>query len=108
MCSRVSLPASIFEKSRISLIMPSSASPEVLAVVKNSRCSAVRSVPSASSVMPRMPLMGGGCADLMAHIGQEFTFYAGCQFGCLTGFSLVGIEGGVTDSDGGLSHKAVQ
>ena len=38
----------------------------------------------------------------MAHIGQEFTFYACCQFGCPTGFGLVGVEGGVTDSDGGL------
>ena len=57
-CSSSSLPASILEKSRMSLRIDSSESADDLTMFWYSRCSAVRSVLSSSSVMPRMPFIG--------------------------------------------------
>ena len=49
----------------MSLIKPSSASPEDLTVCKYSRCSAVSSVSSANSVIPSTPFMGVRISWLM-------------------------------------------
>ena len=65
MTSTLSLPASIFEKSRMSLMTVSSDSPDDLTMSRYSRCSAVRSVPSASSVMPMTPFIGVRISWLM-------------------------------------------
>ena len=59
------MPASIFEKSRMSLSTPSMESAEVLTRVKYSRCCGVSSVTSVSSVMPIMPFMGVRISWLM-------------------------------------------
>ena len=56
--SRSNLPASIFEKSRMSLMTVRSASPDTLTVLTYSRCSASRFVSSRSSVMPMTPFIG--------------------------------------------------
>ena len=56
--SRSSLPASIFEKSRMSLMMVNSESAEEATRPRDSRCSAESSVPSNRSVSPMMPFMG--------------------------------------------------
>ena len=53
-----SLPASIFEKSRMSLMIVSSASPEWRTVSAYSRCSGVSGVSSSSPVMPITPFIG--------------------------------------------------
>ena len=56
--STTSLPASIFEKSRMSLMMSSSASADSRRASRCSRCPAVRSVSPSSSVMPMTPFRG--------------------------------------------------
>ncbi len=66
------MPASIFEKSRMSLITPSSASPEVAAVLASSRCSLSRSVCSRSSVIPITPLSGVRISWLMLARNSDF------------------------------------
>ncbi len=56
--SKVNLPASIFEKSRMSLITVSSASPLERIVWARSRCSLVSEVSSRRSVIPITPFIG--------------------------------------------------
>ncbi len=56
--SITSLPASIFEKSRMSFKIVSNASAELFAVAASSRCSAFSRVSSSSEVMPSTPFMG--------------------------------------------------
>ena len=58
MCSSSIRPASIFDRSRISLRMPRSALPELRTVSAYSRCSAVSEVSRRSPVMPSTPFMG--------------------------------------------------
>jgi len=58
-------PASIFEKSRISLTMRSSVSPLLRTSVSRSRWSAVRSESSTTPVNPRIPFMGVRISWLM-------------------------------------------
>ena len=58
-------PASIFEKSRISLMTKSKASALVFTVVAKSRCSLVRSVSSRKLTMPMTPFMGVRISWLM-------------------------------------------
>ena len=65
MRSRLSLPASIFEKSRMSLINASRDSPDLRTMVRYSRCSSVSGVSSASSVMPMMAFIGVRISWLM-------------------------------------------
>jgi hypothetical protein len=59
------LPASIFEKSRMSLMIVSSDSADWCVAFKYERCSSVMSVSRASSVMPMMPFMGVRISWLM-------------------------------------------
>src|ERR1035441_9338083 len=56
--SRSSLPASIFEKSRMSFRTFIRDAAQDLAMVSSSRCSGWRSPVSASSTIPRMPFIG--------------------------------------------------
>ena len=63
--SRSSRPASIFEKSRMSLMIPSKDSADDRTISRYSRCSGLSSVSSASSVMPRIPFMGVRISWLM-------------------------------------------
>ena len=56
--SRTSLPASIFEKSRMSLMMSSSASADSRTASSWSCCAGVRSVSPSSSAIPITPLSG--------------------------------------------------
>jgi hypothetical protein len=65
MTSRPIAPASILEKSRMSLMIESRLSPESRTVSAYSRCSPVRGVPSRSSVMPMTPFMGVRISWLM-------------------------------------------
>ena len=65
MASIASLPASTLEKSRMSLMMVSSASPERRTVSAYSRCSAVSSVSSSRPVMPITPFIGVRISWLM-------------------------------------------
>ncbi len=58
-------PASILEKSRMSLITVMRESADSLTVSMHSRCSGVRSVWSARSVIPMMPFMGVRISWLM-------------------------------------------
>ena len=58
MRSRTSFSASIFEKSRMSLMIVSSASPEVRTITTYSRCSRLSSVSRVSSVSPMMAFIG--------------------------------------------------
>ncbi len=60
-----SLPASIFEKSRMSLMMCSSASAEVLTISRYCRCSGGCGASSSSSVMPSTPFIGVRISWLM-------------------------------------------
>ena len=66
------MPASIFEKSRMSLITSSSASPELAAVCAYSRCCGARSVASSSSVIPITPLSGVRISWLMLARNSDF------------------------------------
>ena len=52
------MPASIFEKSRMSSITRSSASPLERTISANSRCSGVSSVPSSRPVIPITAFIG--------------------------------------------------
>ena len=65
MGSRSSLPASILEKSRMSLMTRSRESPEDLIISRYSRCSEVSSVSSVNSAIPRIPLIGVRISWLM-------------------------------------------
>ncbi|MBZ5652384.1 MAG: MASE1 domain-containing protein [Acidobacteriia bacterium] len=58
-------PASILEKSRISLITDNRDSAEFFTISRYSRCSRVSLVPSASSVIPMMPFIGVRISWLM-------------------------------------------
>ena len=60
-----SLPASIFEKSRMSLTRSSSASPDSLTVAGSRCCTGVSVVSSARSVMPMMAFIGVRISWLM-------------------------------------------
>ena len=73
MHSRSRRPASILEKSRMSLRMVSSASPEACTVSANSRCSAPRSVSSSSEVMPSTPFIGVRISWLMLARNSDFS-----------------------------------
>ena len=57
-CSMVIFPASIFDKSRISLMMDNKASALVLIVVANSRCSGDKDVSHNRLIMPMTPFIG--------------------------------------------------
>ena len=59
------LPDSSLEKSRMSLMMVSRASADDFTMPRYSRCSAVKSVSSANSVMPMMPFIGVRISWLM-------------------------------------------
>ena len=59
------LPASILEKSRMSLMIFSRPSPEVLMVCTYSRCSVSRRVPTSRLVMPSTPFIGVRISWLM-------------------------------------------
>ena len=63
--SRRTWPASIFEKSRMSLMTASSAPAERCAVSARRRCSVLSGVASSSSVMPSTPFMGVRTSWLM-------------------------------------------
>ena len=63
--SSSSLPASILEKSKMSLIKVSSESADDFTRVRYSCCSGSKSVSRASSVMPMMPFMGVRISWLM-------------------------------------------
>ncbi len=63
--SKSTLPASILEKSRMSLITFSKESADNFTVSKYSRCSRVSSVSSVRSVIPMMPLSGVRISWLM-------------------------------------------
>ena len=65
MGSRLSLPASILEKSRMSLMTLRRESAELLTRLRYSRCRGVSSVSRASSVMPMMPFIGVRISWLM-------------------------------------------
>ena len=65
MTSISSLRASILEKSRMSLMRPRRASAELFTVSRYVRCSSVRSVPRARSVMPITPFIGVRISWLM-------------------------------------------
>ena len=68
--SSSSLPASIFEKSRMSLMTPSSASPEELGGLRRSeRCSSLSGVSREQLDHPDHAVERR--ADLVAHVGQE-------------------------------------
>jgi len=71
--SRSSLPASIFEKSRISFRIVRRDSAELLAVVVYSYCSRVRSVSRISSVIPRVPFIGVRISWLMVARNSDLT-----------------------------------
>ena len=58
MISTLSFPASILEKSRMSLMSESSAWPELRIVSANSCCSEFRSVSQSRCVKPMMPFIG--------------------------------------------------
>ncbi len=70
--SNVILPASIFEKSRMSLMMDNRQSALILMVLANSRCSGARGVSSNRFDHADDAVHGG--ADFMAHVGEEFAF----------------------------------
>ena len=63
--SMVSLPASILEKSRMSLTITSKESADDLTNCRYSRCSSESAVPKAISVMPMMPFIGVRISWLM-------------------------------------------
>ena len=56
--SKSSLPASTFEKSKMSLITVKRFSPERMTVSKESRCSLFRAVSSTNLVIPKIPFKG--------------------------------------------------
>ena len=70
--SRSSFPASIFEKSRISLITVRSESADDLTNCRYSCCSASRSVSRASSVIPRIPFIGVRISWLILARNSDF------------------------------------
>ena len=88
-----SLPASIFEKSRMSLMTRSSASADAWTISRYSRCSRSCGVSSSSSVMPRTPFIGVRISWLMlarnslfARLAASATSFAAtsCQVCCRT------------------------
>ena len=83
--SSSSLPASIFEKSRMSLMSDSRASPLFRTISAYSRCSAVRSVSSRSPVMPMMPFIGVRISWLMFARNSLFARLAASAAGHLAG-----------------------
>ena len=88
--SRVSLPASILEKSRMSLMTESSASPESRTAMRNSRCWA-----ESWRVEHQLGHADDGVqgrADLVAHVGQEGALGAAGGLGGLLG-RLQGLGG---------------
>ena len=78
-----SLPASIFEKSRMSLMMDSSDSPELLTVSTNGRCCASSAVSEQQLGQPQHAVHRR--ADLVAHVGEELGLRAARVFGGLLG-----------------------
>ena len=76
--SNSSLPASIFEKSRMSLITASSDSAELRTMPMSWRWSGVSLVSSTSSAMPMMPFMRA-MRNFMAHGGQEQALRVICR-----------------------------
>ena len=69
-------PASIFERSRISLRSPSKESADVFTNSRSSRCSLVKSVASTSSVIPMMPFIGVRISWLMFARNSLFALLA--------------------------------
>ena len=74
--SSVSLPASIFEKSRMSLMITRSASPERWTVSASCRCWPVRRVASRSSDIPITPFIGVRISWLMFARNCDFDRFA--------------------------------
>ena len=74
--SSVSLPASIFEKSRMSLISESKVWPASKATVRYSRWRGLSSVSSTSSAMPRMAFIGVRISWLMLARKAPFAWFA--------------------------------
>ena len=73
-----SLPASIFEKSRMSLMISSSDSPERYTACAKRRWRSSSAVPSSSSVMPRMPFIGVRISWLMLARNWLLAWLAAC------------------------------
>ncbi len=71
--SKSSLPASILEKSRMSLMIASKASALLRMVSANSRCSVFNGVSSSSPLMPMMPFIGVRISWLMLAKNSDFT-----------------------------------
>ena len=74
--STSSIPASIFEKSRMSLMMVSKASPEDRIVSTNPDCSASSGVSASRLVIPITPFMGVRISWLMLARNSLFAFVA--------------------------------
>ena len=70
------LSDSIFEKSRMSLMMLRSSSPDLRTVPAKLRCFSVRSVSSKSSVIPNTPFMGVRISWLMEVRNCDFAWLA--------------------------------
>ena len=83
MGSRLSLPTSIFEKSRMSLMTVSSESAEYLTAFRYSRCDGSSSVSSSQFGHPDNAVHGR--ADLVTHVGQEFALGAAGGIGGFLG-----------------------
>jgi len=74
--SSSSLPASIFEKSRMSSMIPSNAFPDVLALCAYSSCTGVSLVLSKRSVKPITPLSGVRISWLMLARNSDLVLFA--------------------------------
>jgi hypothetical protein len=85
MCSKSSLPASIFEKSRMSLMMPRRALAELFTRVRYSRCSSSSSVVQGQVGHAQDGVHGG--ADLVTHVGEEVALGAAVGFGGFLGLA---------------------
>ena len=102
--SKSIFPASIFEKSRMSLMRKRKASVEIITASRYSRCSGVSSVSRASSVIPIIPFRGVRISwlilarnSLLARLAASAIWHAACAtclsisatFVALNNFSLV-------------------
>ena len=102
--ARSTLPASIFEKSRMSLMIVSRASPDVRIVSAKSRCSASSSVSRSRPLIPMTAFIGVRISWLIAARNALFAWLApSAAVGRLLG---LGEEPGVLERDRGLPGEA--
>ena len=87
----IQLPRLDFEKSRMSLITPSSESPDDFSIPRYSRCSGANSVFSTRSVMPSIPFKGVRISWLMLARNSPLTRLASSAF-CLAWITVVGFK----------------